>query len=478
MRYRSRIMAHQAEALRYDGPLGAIVGGWRAGKSRILADWLHDRVEEYPLARHYVGGADLPQLKRGFLQTFRALLDEYRVEHDYSHTEGTIRLRKSGAVVEPLSAKVRERILSTEADTLLLEEPQTWEGGREVFQLFMSRLSGSPQGKIYPDLIPTMRMSLNPVPVGHWVWELLEKQKAMPYWRFSVRQNFLWPGRDAYIALQESLLDPEMRKVHLDGEWYTRGGAVYRHYRADLHAVVPEGLPPLTADPMKPLCWTLDFNVGLMCSVIAQVHHQAMRIVGYRDPTIANFGAIEREPILERMVTAAQKHLIYALDEIRLPDSSVYEVVEVFLKRWGAHAKATGVILYGDPAGNARSQVTLDKNWDVIVARLRAEGIRVQLAIPSAHPRIEARVNATNAQFVSGDGIGCVIDHQRCPYLVQDFQQVAWKDGSGLAQIDKHDGNITHLSDAWGYLVAMERVRWETEQNEQRTPNLAGWMDR
>ncbi len=457
------------------GPLAAIVGGWRAGKSRLLADWMHDRMESYPGARHYVGGADLPQLKRGFLQTFQALLNDYRIEYDYSKTEGSIRLRHNGATLEPLSAKVHERILSTEADTLLLEEPQTWEGGKEVFSLFMSRLSGSPQGKVYPDLVPTMRMSLNPVPVGHWVWELLEKQKAMPFWRFSVRQNFLWAGRDAYIALQESLLDPEMRRVHLDGEWYTQGGAVYRHYHADRHSSVPRGLPPLVFDPLKPLCWALDFNVGLMCSVVAQVHHQQMRVTGYRDPSIPSFHSIEREAIVERAVAEAQEHLIYALEEIRLPNASVYEVVDVFLKKWGAQARAVGVILYGDPAGNARSQVTLDKNWDVIVARLRSEGIAVQMMVPKAAPLIEARVNAANAQFVSGDGIGCVIDHERCPYLVRDFQQVAWKDGSG--QIDKRNGELTHLSDAWGYLVAVERVRWTTDTADQQ-PQFGGWMQR
>ncbi len=477
-RHRSRVTPDQAEVLRYRGPMAAIVGGWRAGKSRSLADWMHDRLEAYPSARHYVVGADLPQLKRGFLQTFLALMAEYEIEAEYSRTEGTIRLIHNGAVLEPLSAKVQERILSAEADTLLLEEPQTWEGGLAAFRIVMSRLSGSPQGKRYADLVPTMRMSLNPVPVGHWVWDLLEQQKAMPYWRFSVRRNYLWPGRDAYIALQESLLDPEMRRVHLDGEWYTRGGSVYRHYSAERHATPLPGLPPLAFDPSKPLLWTHDFNVGLMCSVVAQHHEQGTFGAGRVAPVVPMLHAVPYPEIRERAVKEAQSHLLYALDEIRLPDASSADTVETFLTRWGEQARRVGVMVYGDPSGSSRSQATLDRNWDVIVGGLRAAGIRVEVRVPKAHPAIEARVNATNAQFVSGDGVGCYIDHLKCPFLVRDFQQVAWKEGASSAVIDKSSRELTHLSDAWGYLVAGERLRWESSAQEVTPQSLAGWMSR
>lgn len=457
-RYESRISPQQAEVIECEDRAAALMGGWRAGKSRILADWMHDRLEQFPRAQHYVVGADLPQLKRGYLNTFRQLLHGYGIEHEYLRSDGEIRIKHSGATLQALSAEMRERIMATEADTLLLEEPQTWKGGETTFVDVMSRLSGSPQADaVYGGrCIPMMRMSFNPVPVGHWIWELLEKRRSMRYWRFSVRENFLWPGRDRYVEIQEKLLPPDLWTVKLDGNWATFGGMVYRFYNAAVHgADAPDGLPAKELWP-GPILWTHDFNVHKMCSVICQQVKQKKISLGLQPNP---FGPPREK--FRFAVEGWQERVLYAHDQIVLRDAGTPEVTAEFLRRFGEHARKHGVYLYGDPSagrGQAISSTSAVRTaWDDIITTLRNAKIPLTLRVHSDSPSPGDRVAMVNAQFTSGDGAGFLIDTERCPDLVSDFRMVTYKEGTN--DLDKTSNReLTHSSDALGYLIYVERM--------------------
>jgi hypothetical protein len=451
----SEVLPLQGEVLSCYEQLGAACGGWRAGKSRTFADWMHDRLEEFPKGRHYVVGGDLPQLKRGFLRTFVGMLDKYGVDFRYLSNDGIVRLG-SGAVLEPISAEIEDRILGAEADTLLLEEPQTWDGGRERFDLVMSRLCGSPEALLAygSDCKPMMRMSFNPVPKGHWLYDLLEKQRAMKWWRFSVRDNFLWPGRDKYIELQEKLLPPELWAVHLDGHWSTTGGSVYRYFDQDIHGVAPEGLPAIGLRD-APLLWALDFNVGYQCSVIGQAFVQ--------QPIVEYFGT--PQPKQRLPVPDWQRRVFYAIDEIAMPDAGVEDVIDEFLERYETHAKKWGVTVYGDASAGARSQLLSSQsavrtNWKYVKSRLAEKRISVKFRVRDSNPSVGDRVNEVNSQFRAGAGFGTLVDLEKCPVLVNDFLAVQYK--AGTNDIEKKSkpsaaARLTHMSDAWGYMIYPER---------------------
>jgi hypothetical protein len=363
-------------------------------------------------------------------------------------------------------------------DTVLLEEPQTWQrDGEATYRVIIGRLSGSMAGQKYlPDLQPQMRMSFNPDAVGTWLWELIEERHAMPCWQFSVRDNFLLPNQAAYIALQESQLPENRWKVELDGDWATFGGSVYKYYLREWNAEPrpdQEGhsLPPLAYDPNRELLWTLDFNVGYMCSVVAQAHAQKMRVVGYEEPN----------PYLETQVAVAierpevagyQRVVFYLLDEIRLADARTPEVAQEFINRWGADAKRNGVVLYGDASGANRSQQTILSNWGIIIDALDRAGIPWTWKVQSANPSVGDRVNATNTQMKNPDGVGMLIDHARCPYVVRDLQSVKYKNNRG--ELDKDtDPSISHLSDGLGYMIWVEQMLADGEDvawRETRDP--------
>ena len=446
-----------------------------SGKSHIIANWMHDRMEMYPDGGHFAVGADLPQLKRGFLRTFTSRMESYGIAYDYLSTTGTVILKHNGARLEALSAEISERIRSSEMDSVLLEEPQTWQNGLETYRVVVGRLSGSPGGKKYRaiGMQPQLRMSFNPTAAGSWIWELIERQRVMPCLQYSVRKNYLMPNYKEYIALQESQLPPALWPVELDGEWGTAGGQVYRYYSRENHAVPLEGLPPLAFDPTLPLCWSLDFNVARMCSVIFQIHHQRKKVVGYNDAGLG-FGLQQRKPIVECEVKGAQEKLFYYLAEMKVADCSVYQLIPIFLERFGEWAKRAGVRLYGDSTGGSRGQQTLETNWEIVRSLLTNAGIRVEFCV-TTNPLEGDRVNAANAQMWSGDGIGLFIDHDRCRELVKDLQVVQFKENTNV--IDKiSNPDVTHMSDAFSYPIASERKKQSQPDVHKVAQQYSGFM--
>lgn len=463
-----RVLPQQAEVLAYTGQMAAVRGGIRSGKSLMFASWMHDRMEMYPDAQHFVVGANLPQLKRGFLRSFTQLLTRFGVEFDYRTSEGYVTLKHNGAKLEAISAELQDRIRSVEMDTVLLEEPQTWTRDAEgTYQIIVGRMSGSMAGQKYlPEIEPQLRMSFNPSAVGTWIWEMIEERHTMPCWQFSVRDNFLLPNQAKYIALQESQLPEHLWTVELDGNWASFGGSVYQYYLREWHSEPKDGLPAIAYNADQPLLWTLDFNVGFMCSVVAQAHVQRLKVVGYE----------ETNPILETQVAAEitapvidgyQRTVFYLLDEIRLTDARTPEVVQEFINRWGAEAKRNGVVLYGDASGASRSQTSILSNWGIIIDGLERAGIPWEWRVQNVNPNPGDRINALNTQMKNPDGIGMLIDHGRCPYFVRDLQAVRYKNGKG--DLDKDtDPSLTHLSDAVGYMVWVEHMLLNGEKIDWR----------
>lgn len=464
----SRVLPQQAEVLRCKDQLAAVRGGIRSGKSRMFADWVHDRMEQYPKAQHFVVGADLPQLKRGFLRTFTTLLTGYGVKFDYSKTDGTVTLKSNGGKLECLSAEIEDRIRGSEFDTVLLEEPQTWKSGNglEIYETVIGRMSGSAAAHLHhPGLEPQLRMSFNPSAVGTWLWSLLEEKRVMKCWQFSVRKNTLMPGYKKFIALQESQLPEHLWPVELDGEWGTTAGVVYRYYNKDWHAQPKDGLPPLIYDPTKPIEMMHDFNVDPMTLVVGQTHVQDYIQVGYEppDPYLDTQVAV---PIIRPRVEGYQRTLLYLLDEFRLPNSGALEIAMAFVNsEWGERARHTGVVLYGDPAGGNRSQLStggaIKSAWGTVIDVLQRNGIQWEWRVKSRSSQEYDRVNHTNLTMKDPDGIGMIVDHQKCPWLIKDFQTVKWVDGQN--KIDKTDPKITHESDAVGYRCDVERLLLQGE---------------
>jgi hypothetical protein len=160
---------------------------------------------------------------------------------------------------------------------------------------------------------------------------------------------------------------------------------------------------------------------------------------------------------------------IHVLDEIVLRHATTHQACEEFMRRFPKHNKWIGIC--GDASGN-QAQTTGASDYDVIREYFAAQSnLEVRFKIARANPSVRERINLTNSKLCSASGdVGTVI-HPKCRELIQDFEQVCFREDT--AEIDKDRDRLrTHLSDALGYLLWQE-CRPGARIGEQRNPLLA-----
>jgi len=218
---------------------------------------------------------------------------------------------------------------------------------------------------------------------------------------------------DFYERLRHSYDEKFFRQEVLGEYLNIHEGRVYDAFSREDH------VRELEVDPDEPLLWTLDFNVDPMCSVVAQV----------------------------------QGETVHVLDEIVLSRAGTQDACEEFTNRFPAHEKGTRV--YGDASGNNRS-TSGKRDFEIVKSHLRKAGRKkVGYRVPAANPRVADRVALVNAKLRNAAGEVQLLVDRRCKELIQDFEKVAYVEGSGV--VDKSsDPRRTHLSDALGYLVWQE----------------------
>jgi hypothetical protein len=182
-------------------------------------------------------------------------------------------------------------------------------------------------------------------------------------------------------------------------------------------------------DRRVPLFWALDFNINPMCSVIGQ-----------RDGD-----------------------QVYILDEIVLPDSNTVSACYEFASRIGRWASLSPIPLqidlYGDATGNGRHTSASRTDWELVKEFFRRYPYKIINHVPSMNPPVKDRVNCVNAMLQNQAGRRRLWIDPQCKNLIQDFERVHWRmdpSGNALIEIDKSDPARTHISDALGYMIAVE----------------------
>jgi len=183
-------------------------------------------------------------------------------------------------------------------------------------------------------------------------------------------------------------------------------------------------------DSGQPICWSLDFNVNPMCSVIGQSIQGEIRV----------------------------------LDEMVLLQSNTWEACQQFLEKTQTWARQNGrliVYVYGDATGDSRRSSADRTDWYIVRKFFgqHADQYHACVNVPSQNPTIKARVNAVNAMVCSHNGQRRLLIDPKCRELIKDFERVCWKSdphGNLQADLDKSDPMRTHVSDAVGYWVVWE----------------------
>ena len=357
-----------------------------------------------------IGAPTYPMLRDATQATLFEILDSARIPYEHNKGENTLKFKYTGSriIFRPLDEF--ERLRGTNLawfglDELTYTMEDAWlrlEG--RLRDPKATRLSGfavwTPKGfdwvyrKFIADPVPDYDAIIAPASENRY---LLEKNP------------------DFYDHLKSSY-DEKFYRQEVLGEYVNMsGGLVYSSFSR------PDHVSEVKLDPNAPLHWTLDFNVDPMSSLIVQV------LDGY----------------------------VWVVDEIVLRNSNTKAACDEFVKRYPRHAGE--IRIYGDASGN-HQQSTGSSDYDIIKEHLKFNGTyagKISLHVPPANPAVRERINLTNCMLRSMSGEIRVAIDPKCKELIQDFEQVSYKEDTG--QIDKdRDRHRTHTSDAFGYLLWQE----------------------
>jgi phage terminase large subunit-like protein len=212
------------------------------------------------------------------------------------------------------------------------------------------------------------------------------------------------------------------RQIRLEGVWLPGiGGArAYPMFDRRIHCKLE--MPPINT--RRPLCWTWDFNVEPMCSIVGQVDGRVYRA--------------HRELILE--------------------EGNIPEMCQMFYDAFPRHGAE--IWLYGDSTGKGRTGQTGQSDYWLIMNEMKQYGSPIQLRVPPENPKVPDRINAVNRLLKDEEGfVRFEIDPAGCPELVADLEGVLRDNRGGILKVRKRSDPYfkrTHTSDAAGYWIAYE----------------------
>ena len=122
----------------------------------------------------------------------------------------------------------------------------------------------------------------------------------------------------------------------------------------------------------------------------------------------------------------------------------------------------TQVILAGDATGKAGQRAAAGKSDYAILTEILSQGgLRFENRTPEANPPVKDRINTVNAKLCGADGQRHLfVNPKGCPNLVRDLQRVVWKPGGSFILDQTTNSDLTHISDAMGYVVCSLSKMW------------------
>jgi hypothetical protein len=396
----------------FSGPVGC-------GKSQALCQEAVRLSYLNPGRIGLIGAPTYPMLRDATLASFMEAVGKNRIPCELNKSESVVLMKDSGSRILFRAVDEFERLRGTNlawfgVDELTYTCEEAWlrlEG--RLRDPLASRLTGfavwTPKG-------------------FDWVYRKFIRDRAEGYESIVARpyenRYVLDKVPDFYERLKRSYDERFFEQEALGEYLNVNASAVYRSFdRA-------RNVRAMTADPMLPLLWSLDFNVDPMSSVIAQKHGREVR----------------------------------ALDEIVLSRATTEQACEEFHARFANHQ--AGVVVFGDASG-AKLQTAGTTDYTVIRNFLRRAGyMGFRFQVPASNPSVRERILLVNSKLRSADGETTLYLDPKCKGLIQDFEEVTYKLDSAVVDKER-DPKRTHLSDALGYVVWQE-CGSKTKVGEQR----------
>jgi hypothetical protein len=355
-----------------------------------------------------VGAPTYPMLRDATQNTLFEILDRNRIPHDFNKAENVLIMRDTRSKVLFRAVDEFDRLRGTNlawfgVDELTYTPEDAW-------LVLEGRLRDPRAKRLCGFAVWT--------PKGYdWVYRRFLDQPVEGYEAVIARAfencHVLERIPDFYERLKRSYDENFFRQEVLGEYVNSSGGRVYAQFDRKTH------MQDLSVDGSAALLWALDFNVDPMCSVVAQIAGKTVRV----------------------------------LDEIVLGRATTRQACEEFHARYRNHRG--GVVIYGDASGG-RQQTTGSSDYQIIQEYFRQEGYpRWEYKVPRANPPVRDRVMLVNVKLRSASEEVHLLIDRKCKGLAKDFEQVVYKPESTIVDKER-DPQLTHLSDALGYLVWQE----------------------
>ena len=415
MRYHATQAALMASTARFR----VVPAGRRSGKSELakrnmVLRMLEEAVDR-PDGRYALAAPTRDQAKQIFWEDVKALTPQVLMDGRPLETELRLRL-VTGSEVRVIGMDKPERVEGVPLDGIVVDEygnmkASAWTAHiRPALsdRLGWAWLIGVPEGRNH--YYKTYRNALAD-DSGTW---------GVYHW---ISADILPPDE---VEQARRDLDELTFKQEYEADFVLFAGRAYHAFTDSVNVA------RLEYNPRAPLLFCFDFNVSPGVAVVCQ----RMRL-----PTgVDGIGVI---------------------GEVWIPQNSTTPAVcRKLMADYGSHGGP--VICYGDATGGAGGTASVSgSDWSIIRAIFHHEGpwprAHVRYKVPLSNPRERVRVNAVNSLCRAANGdVRLCVDPVRAPHVIVDFEGVRLLEG-GSGEIDKkHDPDLTHLTDALGYMVAME----------------------
>jgi len=343
-------------------------------------------------------------LKDSLYPKFFKWLEDFGLKEgeDYTFNKTDKDLKLSnGSVIMFRSLQNYNMIRGGEASGALLDEARDME--REAFEVILGRMREKNNAKI----------RITTTPAGfNWIHDLIKDNNCEMY-SMKTEENTSLP--ENYIANLKKTYSSDFLRQELYAEFVNFAGRlVYSDFRRNKN--ITKNILKLSQDDTIHI--GMDFNVDPFCATVA----------------------------------TKKAGVFYIFDEIILHGLSLDAMIAEIKRRYGDR----NIIIYPDSSGKNRTLIGITSYISELVKAFGRENIKYF----SKNPRISERINIVNKELKSGN----IIISEKCVYLIKDFERVKFAE-SGAFEIAKHEKDLTHVSDALGYMVyyqkAMEANRWQ-----------------
>lgn len=139
-------------------------------------------------------------------------------------------------------------------------------------------------------------------------------------------------------------------------------------------------------------------------------------------------------------ILVQQGDKLYAIDEIRIPNSNTLELALELKNRY----PRSQIITYPDPAGSAR-KTSSGAQTDHII--LRNQNFRV--LAPTSHTAVRDRIASLNSRLMSESGLIKLFFSKKLKYTIESLERYTYKEDTMIPDKGQYD----HMFDALSYCV-------------------------